>query len=422
MLKPDGGWMEGGGLLSVDGRIRRLLTGGVALRRASARCDLVQDLGDALMVPGLVNAHAHLELTGLKGCLPRGGDFSAWVRRLIELRGERGSKQLSADARLGARLCLAGGATSVGDVDTSGGSVSGLRRPSLRLLQYREVLDAGDRGRSAAALRRVTRPLSAHPLRSEGLSPHAPFTVSEDLMRRAAGLARARGLPCCVHWSETPEEVEWLRNGRGPLSSILGASPRVSGLELIERAGLLREGLSLVHGNHPERGEARRIAEAGAVVVHCPGSHLFFRREKAPLSAYRRAGVTLALGTDSLASNEGLDMLREMCLVRRSHPELAPRSIWDMATRGGARAIGMSGRVGELRGGAWADILALACAENAPSRFMEAICNGECSVRGVWIAGRPSRGSRRSLSGSGPSGSETCSPSSSRVSSLKSSA
>jgi cytosine/adenosine deaminase-related metal-dependent hydrolase len=400
LLGPDGGWIEGGGVLSVDGRIRRLLATRAELRRASARCDISRDLGDALMVPGLVNAHAHLELTGLKGRLPRSGPFRAWIRRLIELRSERTSKQLSADARRGARLCLTGGATSVGDVDSSGGSVAGLRRPILRLRLFREVLDAGDRNRSDAALRRVTRPLSAHPLRSEGLSPHAPFTVSEDLMRRAARLARARGMPCCVHWSETPEEIDWLRRGRGPLSSILGVSPRASGLDLIERAGLLREGLSLVHGNHPERGEARRIAEAGAVVVHCPGSHLFFRRRQAPLSAYLRAGVTLALGTDSLASNEDLDLLREMRLVRRSHPELSPRSIWDMATTGGARAIGMSGSVGELRPGAWADIVALACAENAPARFLDAVTSGECSVRGVWIAGRAPRGSKQAPPGS----------------------
>ena len=113
LLKPDGRWIEGGGLLSVDGRIRRLPASGAALRRASASCDRIRDLGDGLIVPGLVNAHAHLELTGMQGRLPRAGGFGAWIRRLIELRNRRTPSQLALDARRGARRCVASGATLV---------------------------------------------------------------------------------------------------------------------------------------------------------------------------------------------------------------------------------------------------------------------------------------------------------------------
>jgi cytosine/adenosine deaminase-related metal-dependent hydrolase len=150
----------------------------------------------------------------------------------------------------------------------------------------------------------------------------------------------------------------------------------------------LRAPLSLVHGNFPARGEAERIAAAGAVVVHCPGSHAWFEREPFPLEHYRRRGVVLALGTDSLASNEALDLRREMALLRRAHPHLRPEFVWDMATRNGARALGAAGRIGELIPGSAADICAFRTDADTRTDALEQLTSSAPAVAGVWIGGR----------------------------------
>jgi cytosine/adenosine deaminase-related metal-dependent hydrolase len=208
------------------------------------------------------------------------------------------------------------------------------------------------------------------------------------LFAAAAALARRRALPVAVHWSETEAEVAWLERGAGPLAALLGPSPRLRGLELIERAGLLRAPLALIHGNHPARGEPQRIARSGAVVVHCPGSHAWFERAPFPWRVYLDAGVRLALGTDSLASAESLDLGRELRLARAAAPWLEPRALFAMATEGGALALGQSGRLGTLAPGAHADVLAHQVrASNARAAF-EQLTGAGAPLAAVWVAGR----------------------------------
>lgn len=379
--------LDGGGLLIEGGRVRRILEGPAAIRRGARESAVQRDLGDVVLTTGLVNAHAHLELSGLRGELPRGTDFGAWVRALIAARARRGARRLALDARAGADRCLRTGTTWVGDIDSTGAVLSGLSRHPLRLRVFRELLDAGDPLRSAAALGRVARALPRRAGRLEGLAPHAPFSVSEGLMREAARLARRRALPVSVHWSETEAEVEWLARGSGPLAALLGASPRASGLELLERNGLLGPRSSLVHGNHPLRGEPARIAAAGATLVHCPGSHRWFAREPFAFERWLRAGVRIALGTDSLASNEDLDLGREMALVRGEHRALGPREVWSWATAGGAAALGISDRAGLLAPGRSADLVCWDL-RGAASQPLEALTTGSATVLGVWIGGR----------------------------------
>jgi cytosine/adenosine deaminase-related metal-dependent hydrolase len=385
LARPDT-WLDGGGVLVARGRIVRVLRGPAAVRRAARGAPLT-DLGDVLLAPGLVNAHAHLELSGLAGELPRGPNFAAWIARLLELRAARGARRLAADARRGAERCLDTGTTTVGDIDTTGAALRGLAGHALRVVHFREVLDAFDPARTAGALRGVARALARRARQTEGLAPHASFTASAALLGGVARLARRRSAPVTVHWSETPAEVEWLARGSGPLAALLGPSPRCSGLDLLERAGLLGPGLALVHGNHPRPGEPARLARAGVSLVHCPGSHAWFERAPAPLRRYRRAGVPLALGTDSLASNEDLDLRREMRLLREAQPWLAPEAIWAFATLGGARALGAAGELGELRPGARADLVAHAVGGNERRAALEALTSGAGRVAGVWVGG-----------------------------------
>jgi len=393
-------WIEDGGVLVARGRVVRVLTSPAAVRRAVRAGAREHDLGDGVLTPGLVNAHAHLELSGLVGALPRGPDFRAWVQELMRLRASRSARRLAADARAGADQALASGTTCVGDVDSVGASERGLADHPLFTVLFREVLDAQDPSRTAAALRRVARALPRRVGRIEGLAPHAPFSVSPALFAELAGPARRRRLPLSMHWSETEEEVRWLRTGAGSFGAWLGPSPRCSGLELLAAAGLLRAPLALVHGNFPGRGEPARIAAAGAVVVHCPRSHQWFERPPFPLRRYRRAGVPIALGTDSLASNWDLDLHHEAARLAAVEPGLGPRELWRMLTVHGARALGLEGRAGELAPGARADLCLYPAdaAGGGGDAFLERVTRGGARPRAVLVGGRrPNRsGARRS--------------------------
>ena len=416
VLPRPGAAIPGGGLLVAGDRIERVLGSPRAVARARNRPGArLRDLGEVLLAPGLVNAHAHLELTGLGGRIPPGADFGAWIGAVLRLRAERGPSRLAGDAAEGARRLLWAGATAVGDVDTTGAAERGLARARLRTVLFRELLDAQDPARTGEALARVRRALPPRALRREGLAPHAPFTASPALLAAIAVLARRRRAPLSVHWSETEDELCYLERGEGPLAERLGPSPRRSGLELLEDAGLLGPGLALVHGNHPGRGEIARIAAAGATLVHCPGTHAFFGREPAPLRHYLRAGVPVALGTDSLASNRALDPRHEMRAVGRAHPWLTPEAIWAMGTVHGARALGLAGEVGELVPGARADLVALGplpcpLGSGTARALVEAAIEG-LSVVGVWVGGRPVRPVAAAFRrGSPPAGSPEAGP------------
>jgi cytosine/adenosine deaminase-related metal-dependent hydrolase len=373
-----------GGLWIRDGRVERVLRTARVPRGLAASARRL-DFGDAIVAPGLVNAHAHLELSGLAGVLPRGRDFAGWIRALLAARATQIPADWEAAARCGADRALATGTTTIGDIDTSGAALAGLRGHALRVVHLREALDAQDPSRTSFALRRVSRRLPRRARRHEGLSPHAPFTVSPALLNGLAKLALRRDACVQMHWSETREEVEWMRSGGGPLAPLLGPSPRRSGLELLADAGLLTRRLSLVHANHLLRGEAERLARARATVVHCPGSHAWFERAPFPWRRYRAAGVRVALGTDSWASNDDLDLRRELRLASRAHSWLPPEELWAAATTAGARALGLESLVGALRPGLCADWIVVRSAAATARRAMESLCGAEAPVEQTWI-------------------------------------
>lgn len=391
---PDG-WIEGGGLVVRGGRVERVLRSAAALRRARRAVQGVLDLGEGCLGPGLVNAHAHLELSQLAGALPARAGFVAWIRALVRARAAAAPAALAAAAARGAQGALASGTTALGDIVSLSFAAGVGAAAGLRVRAYREALDAWDPARTAGALAGLARALPARARRAEGLSPHAPMTTSPALLRGLAALARRRSLPVACHWSESEEELAWLAGQDGPFADLLGRrGPRRSGLDLLEEAGLLRARPCLIHGNLPARGEIARIARAGAVVVHCPGTHRFFGRAPFPWRAYRRAGVALALGTDSLASNEALDLAREMRLLRESEPSLPPELAWEMGTRAAARALGLAGS-GELAAGAEADLVLWEVEGRTRRAVLERLTSGRARVLAVWTAGRRRRlGSR----------------------------
>jgi len=393
LLDPES-WVEGGGVLVREGEIRGIYRSRGALRRACDSSVRRIELEDLVLGPGLLDAHVHLDLSALHGKVPARGGFVAWLRRVVRARRELSVAEVRAGARAASRELLRGGTTALGDIDASGVVGRMSVGPGPRRIVYREILDAGSPERTASALAHVRRPLAVRPLLVEGLSPHAPYTTSSELLRGAGSLARRRRLPLSIHWAETAEEQAWMERGTGPFARILSHSPRTPGLELLARAGLLGRRTSLVHGNFPGRGDPERLATVGVTLVHCPGTHAFFARPPFPLQRYRRAGVPLALGTDSAASNAGLDMRREMALLRRAFPGLDPREVYAMATLGAARALGLAGRAGCIRRGAPGDLVAWgldaggARGVRPQLAALEQITAGSPPAVRVWVAGR----------------------------------
>jgi cytosine/adenosine deaminase-related metal-dependent hydrolase len=388
LLTETGVLVPGGGLLVRGGRIERVLAGARAIARAREPGLACLDLGEGLLAPGLVDAHAHLELSALRGKIGSSGGFVGWIRELVAARRACEAHELAAAASLALDSLVRSGTTCVGDVDSLGTGERALERHAIRARLYRELLDGDDAARTPAALEWIRRPSRTRPGLSLGISPHSPYTVSDAAMKAAAAPLRGRRRAIAIHWSETREELEWMLEGRGPLALLLERSPARSGLDRIERAGLLTARTALIHGNHPLPGEIERIAASGVTLVHCPGSHRFFGREPFAVDTWLASGVPIALGTDSLASNEELDMRREMALLRESASGLEPRCVWRAATEGGARALGWANELGRLAPGCRADFALFAVRGGDEASVLDELTAGMPPVLGTWVAGQ----------------------------------
>lgn len=380
-------------MLVERGRIVRVLTSRAAVRRARREAGGKEhDLGDVVVTAGLVNAHTHLELGTFHGAMPERVDFAAWVGALVARRARTGGRAYEIGVEKGARRLLATGTTTAGDIDATD-AVASADRSLLRVRRFRELIDLGDETRTPSALRRVSRALRPTRTLFEGLSPHAPFTTSARLRAAAHAIARRRRIPVQIHWSESADELDWLLRGAGPFAAVLPPSPRRAGLALLEEAQLVGRATTLVHGNLPRRGEPARIAAAGATVVHCPGSHAFFGRDPFPWRRYLDAGVPLALGTDSLASNDDLDLRREMRRARESAPFLDPALLWAMGTTAAARGLDLAERVGGLEKGFEADFVAWRGIEaSTRDAALDALTAGAGELDGCWVGGHLASG------------------------------
>lgn len=349
--------LERGCLLVEGGRVLDMLPASEAPASLPTRS---YDRG--ALVPGLVNAHAHLELSILPDPPRPGGAFVDWIRDLVAARLRSTPEELAQGARTGAERLWTRGAAAVGDVDSTGAGRRGVRGQPLLVRTYQEFYDLDDPRRRRSELDRLDSIRREPSLDLRGLSPHAPHTVGLELLTALGRAARDLGLPVTVHWAETPEEREFLEHARGPFVDLLPRpSPHRAGLDLLADAGLLGPRTSLVHGNDPTDDELDLIARSDATIIHCPGAHLWFDRPPFPLERYRAAGIPVALGTDSLAGNADLDPLRELRLFRRAHPWLSPEEAWAAATVDAARAIGLEEEVGSfLPGrravGLWVDV------------------------------------------------------------------
>lgn len=336
-----------------------------------------EELGDAFLTPGLVNAHTHLDLTMMRGFL-EDLPFFEWVRTLTRATREaiEGDDFLNA-ALLGIAEGLSSGVTTYGDTAPNDAAFEAMLQMRVRGIAFREAFgpDPKQCASSIATLRdqiAAMRP-RATPLVRVGISPHAPYSVSDDLFAAIARLALEEMLPVAVHIAEGADEQSLVTQGSGPFAEFLRSRdipvvPRGDHpVQLVERAGLLRAGTLLIHCVRVDAATVKGIAAAGCGVAHCPASNARLGHGTAPLHEMLRAGVRVGLGSDSMASNDRMDLLEEARLashaqrLRQASPDaVSAKAAFRLATLGGAEALRCDDEVGSLEVGKQADLAVFA--------------------------------------------------------------
>lgn len=341
----------------------------------------VVDWGSAILMPGLINAHTHLELTQLHNQLTGLRSFTEWLSEVIRRRREWTDEECAASVRKGAQMVLASGTTLVGDISASGLSGTALRGQKLRRVLFEETLGLGPAAAepALASVKLRHSRLEADPLTTRGVSPHAPYSVSPDLFRAVAELARRASLPLAIHLAETPAEIELLRSGTGEFREFLSRlgvlpegwePPGLGPVQYLASLGLLLQSPILIHCNYLDADSIARILQCRCSVVYCPRSHAFFGHDPHPVRKLLDAGINVALGTDSLASNDSLSMLEEIRVLHRTRKDLKSEEILRMATLNGAAALHFGGKLGRLRRGFWADMTALELPKDTGAKYL----------------------------------------------------
>jgi aminodeoxyfutalosine deaminase len=348
----------------------------------------VIDLGPAVIMPGLINAHAHLELTSLHNQLNEFGSFTDWLSQLISRRRTWTAEDFLASAREGAKLSLASGTTLVGDITSSGVGWKATEGENLRRVVFEEVLalspDQADQ--AMERLRPLFSQTDPNSLLVHGISPHAPYSVSPQLYMRAAEQARNQSMMLTTHLAETLSEIRLLNDGEGEFKDFLNARgvlppdwkpPGLSPVSYLNILGLLGPFCLLVHCNYLDRASIDMIGKTQSSVVYCPRSHDYFGHEMHPIRDLLDHGINVALGTDSLASNSSLSIIDEMRFLFQKRKDLKPEEIFRAATANGAAALNFGGMLGRLKRGYWADMTVLELPHSQkPRQFLDQMLEG----------------------------------------------
>lgn len=393
-------------LIGPDGRIATVGPRGVV--RATADCR-VMDLGDAILVPGLVNVHTHLELTGFESSAPAASphppsDFAGWIRRIRERKETRSGGEYLEAARSGLRECWAGGVTTIADTGDSGAVLRALVELGGSGIAYQEVFGphpaqleesmSGLRDRMAEL-----RPLAQGRARL-GVSPHSAYTVSGPLFSAVAAWAREESLPLAVHAAESPAETELVTRGTGPFAEawkqrgipllhdpLHAARVPRSPIAWLDALNVLGPATLCIHAIQVDNADLVLLERTGAAVACCPISNARHAHGQAPVRRLRRAGIRVGLGTDSVASTGRLDLFAEM-RAARTLAGLTDEETLTLATLDGARALGLEREVGSLGPGKWGDVVVVRAGTADGSPAAQVVSASPDDVRLTVLGGR----------------------------------
>jgi len=368
------------------------------------------DLGTVALLPGLVNAHTHLELTVMRGFL-EDLSFRSWIFRLTKARRDVLSPEALLDsARAGIAEGLLAGITTFADTNDSGAPFQAMRAMGVRGISYQEVFgpDPAQCSEALAGLRAKVKTLRAleTSLVRVGVSPHAPYSVSDALFAATADYARAESLPVAVHIAESEDESLLVREGTGQWADGHRArgipiEPRGrSPIAMLARTRVLDARPLLIHCVRVDAEDVAAVALHDCAVAHCPASNAKLGHGIAPLSDMVAAGVRVGLGSDSVASNNRMDLLDEARLsillqrTRAGRPDAVTAAhALELATLGSARALGLDAEIGSLDVGKAADLAAFPLPDRLAPVYDPVTAlvfsGGGAAATFVAVAGRP---------------------------------
>ena len=324
-----------------------------------------RDLGNVALLPGLVNAHTHLDLTGLRGKCPPTPDFVDWLGAIVRHRRERTPQQIQADVQEGLAEAVRFGTTLLGDIAAGGASWGELAGAPLRAVVYYEILGLPEE-RFMPNLKAAWEWLCAHPRSTNcrpGWSPHAPYSVSRLWLMAARVQSISSSLPIAIHLAETDAEKQLLETQSGPFVPFLKdlnvwqPSQLATDWEDVLRLTAGANPLAYIHANFLPVGVA---LPPNSGIVYCPRTHAAFGHGPHPFPDFLEGGIRLALGTDSLASNPDLDVLAEARFAHERYPQVSGAALLRMATLSGAEMLGWEQETGSLTAGKSADMIVLA--------------------------------------------------------------
>ncbi len=368
IIHSNGDVVENGVVVVKGGKIDSVVSGESLKLDTGAK---VVDFGNSAILPGFINGHTHLELSDLHGLTVPDKVITSWISQLIRAKMKWKEEEFAVSTKNGIRQSIESGVSTVADITNSWHAFKVLKDSPLRKVVFGEVINL-DPGNAKAALDEAMEKVvnvECDNLLKAGLSPHAPYTVSSELYKE---FAKVGTVPLTTHIAETKEEVEYLKKGKGAFVDFLNKMkllskdwqpPRATPIEYLKEIGILKNKPLLVHCNYLTESDISIISESGSNVVFCPRSHNFFEHKNHPFQKLLNSGVNVALGTDSLASNDSLSILDEMKFLRANIAGITPELIISMATINGAKALGLDNLTGELAAGRYADIAVVRLSE-----------------------------------------------------------
>ncbi len=345
-----------------------------------------EDFAEAVVMPGFINAHSHLEITAMRGFLDEvEEDFYSWLIKLTKTRAEKLSeKDIETSAMLGALEGAHAGVTCFGDIGRMGkAGFEALKKVGLRGILFQETEFSPDNKTAADDFEKLKENFlelqeTETKLVKTGLSPHAPYTVSQKLFEKITDYSLQKNVKITIHAAESVQEQELMINGTGFFADVYKKfgfewhNPKLSSVQYLDKIGVLRAEPLLAHCVKVSDGDIELIAGSGAKIAHCPKSNAKFGHGIAPLEKFLASTVKIGFGSDSVASNNTCDILEEArfaTLWARNLAErkrfLNAREIIETATLGGAKALGLEREIGTLEAGKQADLTVISLDEPA---------------------------------------------------------
>src|SRR2546429_3388465 len=324
------------------------------------------DLGEEALLPGLINAHCHLDYTCLRGKIAPQKSFADWIRAINAEKAKLAADDYLASITDGFAEAKRFGTTTVANLTAFPELVSQIRLP-IRAWWFAELIDLRSPERADELVDLAIKSLKSQ--EKWGLAPHALFTVSRDLYRRCEEVARHENVLLTTHLAESREEMEMFRDGWGPLYEFMKSigrpmydcgkeTPLANFLTIRDYSSALRAARNdkdwlIAHLNELTESDFDLLetAKRRFHVVHSPRSHGYFAHNRFPFEKLRALGLNICLGTDSLASNENLSLFAEMRAFQRSEPQISPDKILEMVTVNAALALHQENALGRIRPG-----------------------------------------------------------------------